>query len=217
VLLAMENLGIDVTAMIAGLGVGGIAVALAVQNILGDLFGSLSIVLDKPFVVGDFIIVGDKLGTVEKIGLKTTRLRALSGEQLIFSNMDLLSSRIQNFKRMSERRVLFSFGVEHSTPIEQVQRIPGIIREAIESQERTRFDRAHFFKFGESSLDFEAVYFMLVPDYNSFMDVQQKVNFELLRRLKADGVVFAQPVRKLHLMSVPEVGAGRDRVAPAAT
>jgi small-conductance mechanosensitive channel len=200
-LLALDNLNIDVTAMIAGLGVGGIAVALAVQNILGDLFGSLSIVLDKPFVVGDFIIVGDKMGTVEKIGLKTTRVRALSGEQLIFSNMDLLGSRIQNYKRMNERRIVFSFRVEYGTPAEQLERIPVIVRQAIESQQRTRFDRAHFQKFGDFSLDFEAVYYMLVPDYNAFMDVQQAVNLEIYRRLQSDGVRFAIPTHKLHLAS----------------
>jgi small-conductance mechanosensitive channel len=213
VLLALENLNIDVTAMIAGLGVGGIAVALAVQNILGDLFASLSIVLDKPFVVGDFIIVGDKLGTVEKIGLKTTRVRSLWGEQLIFANSDLLSSRIQNYKRMNERRVVFSFSVEYGTPAEKLEKIPVIVREAIERQARTRFDRAHFFKFGPSSLDFEVVYYVLVPDYNAYMDVQQAVNLELYRRLQEEGVRFAIPAQKLHLASAVPL---RTEVAPGA-
>jgi small-conductance mechanosensitive channel len=200
-LLALDNLGIDVTAMIAGLGVGGIAVALAVQNILGDLFGSLSIVMDKPFVVGDFIIVGDKMGTVEKIGLKTTRVRALGGEQLIFSNSDLLGSRIQNYKRMNERRIVFGFGVEYGTTPELLERVPGIVREAIERQTQTRFDRAHFKAFGASSLDFEAVYYMLVPDFNAYMDVQQAVNLELFRRLRDEGVSFAFPTQTLHVAS----------------
>jgi len=200
-LLALDNLGIDVTAMIAGLGVGGIAVALAVQNILGDLFGSLSIVMDKPFVVGDFIIVGDKMGTVEKIGLKTTRVRALGGEQLIFSNSDLLGSRIQNYKRMNERRIVFGFGVEYGTTPELLERMPGIVREAIERQTQTRFDRAHFKGFGASSLDFEAVYYMLVPDFNAYMDVQQAVNLELFRRLRDEGVNFAFPTQTLHVAS----------------
>jgi small-conductance mechanosensitive channel len=201
VLLALDNLNIDVTAMIAGLGVGGIAVALAVQNILGDLFGSLSIVLDKPFVVGDFIIVGDKMGTVEKIGLKTTRVRALGGEQLIFSNSDLLASRIQNYKRMNERRIVFAFGVEYGTTPEQLEKIPAIVKDAILHQDRTRFDRAHFKAFGASSLDFEAVYFMLVPDFNAYMDVQQGINLELFRRLRDEGVSFAFPTQTLHVAS----------------
>lgn len=204
VLLALENMNVDVTAMIAGLGVGGIAIALAVQSILGDLFGSLTIVLDQPFVVGDFIIVGDKLGTVEKIGLKTTRLRSLGGEQLVFSNSDLLSSRIQNYKRMNERRIVFGLGVEYSTPPETLEQIPKMIRKAIESQDRTRFDRAHFQKFGPSSLDFEAVYYMLVPDYNSFMDTQQAVNFSLVRQFRDAGISFAFPTQTLHVASLPE-------------
>ncbi len=210
VLLALENLGVDVTAMIAGLGVGGIAVALALQNVLGDLFGSLSIVLDKPFVVGDFIIVGDKLGTVEKIGLKTTRLRSLGGEQLIFANSDLLSSRIQNYKRMNERRIVFSFGVEYGTAVEKLEAIPGVVRKAIESQERTRFDRAHFKAFGDSSLDFEVVYYMLVPDYNAYMDVQQAVNLALFRNLTGAGISFAFPTRTLHLASATPLAVTRD-------
>jgi small-conductance mechanosensitive channel len=218
-LLALDNLNIDVTAMIAGLGVGGIAVALAVQNILGDLFGSLSIVLDKPFVVGDFIIVGDKMGTVEKIGLKTTRVRALGGEQLIFSNSDLLGSRIQNYKRMNERRIVFGFGVEYGTTPEQLEKIPAIVKDAVLHQSRTRFDRAHFKAFGASSLDFEAVYFMLVPDFNAYMDVQQGINLELFRRLKELGVSFAFPTQTLHLASATPLRAevaGRDR-APVAS
>ena len=140
-LLILENLGVEVSALVAGLGVGGVAVALAAQNVLGDLFASLSIVLDKPFILGDFIAVGDFLGSVEHIGLKTTRLRSLSGEQLVFSNNDLLQGRIRNYKRMYERRIQFSLGVEYSTPADQVAAIPGMIREAIVDQGKTRFDR----------------------------------------------------------------------------
>lgn len=196
-LLGLDNLGVDVTAMIAGLGVGGIAVALAVQNILGDLFASLSIVLDKPFVVGDFIVVGDRAGTVEKIGLKTTRLRSLSGEQLIFANSDLLGSRIQNFKRMQERRAVFTLGVTYQTPIEVLERIPRMLRECIEAQSGARYDRAHFKAFGASSLDFECVYWVLVPEFNSYMDVQQAINLEVARRFQAHGIDFAYPTQTL--------------------
>ena len=198
-LVALDTAGIDITALIAGLGVGGIAVALAVQNILGDLFASLSIVLDKPFVIGDFIIVGDMMGTVEHIGLKTTRVRSLSGEQLVFSNNDLLSSRIRNFKRMQERRVLFSFGVVYQTPRDVLERIPGIVREVVESRTDTRFDRAHFARFGASSLDFEVVYYMLVPDYNVYMDTQQAINLELFQRIEEAGAEFAYPTQTVFL------------------
>lgn len=200
-LVALDTANIDITALIAGLGVGGIAVALATQNILGDLFASLSIVLDKPFVIGDFIIVGELMGTVEHIGLKTTRVRSLSGEQLVFSNNDLLSSRIRNYKRMSERRALFSFGVTYETPKEKLERIPGIVREVVEAQENARFDRAHFQRYGASSLDFEVVYYMLVPDYNAYMDTQQAINLELFSRMAGMGVDFAYPTQMVYVNS----------------
>jgi small-conductance mechanosensitive channel len=198
-LVALDTADVDITALIAGLGVGGIAVALAVQNILGDLFASLSIVLDKPFVIGDFIIVGDMMGTVEHIGLKTTRIRSLSGEQLVFSNNDLLSSRIRNYKRMNERRALFSFGVTYQTTRDQLERIPEIVREAIEAEENTRFDRAHFKGYGDSTLDFEVVYYMLVPDYNAYMDTQQAINLALFERLADLGVDFAYPTQTVYV------------------
>ncbi len=209
-LLALQNLGVDITALIAGLGVAGIAVALAVQNILGDLFASLSITLDKPFVPGDFIVLGTEMGTVEKIGLKTTRVRSLSGEQLVFSNNDLLSSRVRNFKRMFERRVVFGFGVLYSTPPDMLEKIPGIVREAIEAEELARFDRCHFYRFGDSSLDFETVYHVKSPEYNKYMDTQQRVCMHLVRQFKEMGIGFAFPTRTLHLESVPsEVHAAR--------
>ncbi|MDT8435981.1 MAG: mechanosensitive ion channel family protein [Gemmatimonadota bacterium] len=198
-LVLLDNLGIDITALVAGLGVGGIAIALAVQNILGDLFASLSILIDKPFLVGDFLAVGDMLGTVEAIGLKTTRLRSLSGEQLVFANTDLLQSRIRNYGRMSERRVLFSFGVIYQTPPDLAGRIPGIVRDTIESCERTRFDRCHFKAFGDSSLVYETVYYMMVPDYNAYMDVQQEINLALLERFDREGIEFAYPTQLLYL------------------
>lgn len=202
-LLGLENLGFDITALVAGLGVGGIAVALAVQNILGDLFASLSIVLDKPFVIGDFIIVDNLLGTVEHVGLKTTRVRSLSGEQLVFANADLLRSRIRNYKRMFERRVVFSIGVTYQTPHEKLARIGSLIRDVIQAEEDTRFDRAHFQAYGDSSLNFEVVYYVLKPDYNLYMDIQERINLELYRRFEAEGIEFAYPTRTLYLHSEP--------------
>jgi small-conductance mechanosensitive channel len=212
-LLGLDNLGVDVTALVAGLGVGGIAVALAVQSILGDLFASLSIVLDKPFVLGDFLIVGEHLGAVEHIGLRTTRIRSLSGEQLVFSNTDLLGARIRNFGRMTERRVAFSVGVTYGTPPEKLRRIPDVIREAIESRERTRFDRSHFKQFGNFSLDFESVYYVLAPDYNLFMDIQQAIQLEIYERFAAEGIEFAYPTQTIHVAG-RNGRAGED--APAA-
>jgi small-conductance mechanosensitive channel len=198
-LLLLDNLGYNVTTLIAGLGVGGVAVALAVQNILGDLFASLSIVLDKPFVNGDFIIIDQHMGTVERIGLKTTRVRSLSGEQIVVSNSDLLKSRVRNFKRMIERRVLFSVGVTYQTPREQVAAIPGMIREIIEGVDNTRFDRSHFKEFGDSSLNFETVYYVLSPDYAVYMDIQQTINLEIMKRFEELGIEIAYPTRTLFL------------------
>lgn len=199
VLLALDNFGIHITALVAGLGVGGIAIALAVQNILGDLFGSMSIVLDKPFVIGDCILVDDLMGTVEHIGLKTTRLRSLSGEQLVFANSDLLKSRIRNYQRMEERRVVFSLGVVYETPPEKLAAIPGMIKEIIEAQELAHFERSHFRKFGPSSLDFENVYHVKSPDYRTYMDVQQAINLAVCRRFQEEGIEFAYPTQTILL------------------
>jgi small-conductance mechanosensitive channel len=198
-LAALDNLGVNITTMIAGLGVGGIAVALAAQNILGDLFASLSIVLDKPFAVGDFLSIGEFLGSVEKVGIKTTRLRSLSGEQLVFSNNDLLSSRIRNYGRMFERRVVFSLGVTYQTPAAMLRLIPDILREAVESQEKVRFDRAHFQKYGDFALIFEVVYYVLSADYNEYMDIQQAINLKVYEDFDANGIEFAYPTQTLYI------------------
>jgi small-conductance mechanosensitive channel len=202
-LLLLDNLGIDVTTLIAGLGIGSIAVALALQGILGDLFASLSIVFDKPFEIGDFIIVDDMMGSVEHIGLRTTRIRSLSGEQLVFANTDLLASRIRNYKRMAERRVQFQFGVEYGTSQELLARIPVLIRELVEGAADTRFDRSHFKAFGAYSLDFETVYYVLSADYNRFMDIQQELNLAIYRRFHELGIQFAFPTETLMIRSGP--------------
>lgn len=196
-LLALDNLGVDVTALIAGLGVGGIAVALAVQNILGDLFASLSIVVDKPFVIGDFVVVDGYSGTVEYVGLKTTRIRSITGEQIVFSNGDLLKARIRNYKRMYERRITFNFGVLYQTSPDQIEKIPQMVTEIIAAQPLARLDRVHFFRFGESSLDFEVVYWMTDPQYVQYMNTQQAINLALMRAFAREGIGFAYPTRSL--------------------
>jgi len=196
-LVALNRLGYDVTALITGLGVGGIAIALAVQNVLGDLFAALAIVLDKPFVVGDTIGVDTFTGTVEQIGLKTTRLRSLNGELLIFSNADLLKGRIRNFKRMQERRIVFTIGVSYDTPADTVARIPTIIREAVTAQQQVRFDRSHFVAYGESALNFETVYFVLTADYLTHVDVLQAINLQILRQFATEKIEFAYPTRTI--------------------
>ncbi|MGQ0703589.1 MAG: mechanosensitive ion channel family protein [Gemmatimonadales bacterium] len=211
-LLALSNLGVNVTALVAGLGIGGVAVALALQNILGDLFASLSIVLDKPFVVGDFVVVGDLMGTVERIGLKTTRVRSLSGEQLIFGNRDLLQSRIRNFKRMHERRVQFQLGVVYETPTEKLRSLPGLLRSLVVAQPGVRFDRAHFKSFDDFALTFEIVYFVLDPDHNRYMDIHQGLLFAIAERFEKEGIAFAYPTRTLYVHSA----AAAAPAAPAA-
>jgi small-conductance mechanosensitive channel len=188
---AIQTLGFNVTTLIAGLGIGGVAVALATQNILGDLFASLSIVVDKPFVLGDAIMVDTQSGTVEHIGLKTTRLRASGGEELIISNGELLKSRIRNFKRMSERRATTRLTVAHSTPVAALERIPHLLRAAVEKHENARFDRAHFVAFGDIAYEFELTYAVNSPDYRAFLDVQQAVNLDILRALETERVELA--------------------------
>lgn len=196
-LLFLDNLGVDITALVASLGIGGIAVALAVQNVLGDVLASLAIVLDKPFQTGDFIVADDTLGTVEYIGVKTTRLRSLSGEQVICANADLLKTRIRNFKRMAERRIRFGFGIVYQTAADVVEQIPEMVRGVVEAQPDTRFERAHLLAFGESALEFEVVFHVLDPDYNRYMDVQQAINIGLMRRFEREGINFAYPTRTL--------------------
>jgi small-conductance mechanosensitive channel len=210
-LLALSRLGYDVTTLITGLGVGGIAIALAVQNVLGDLFAALAIVLDKPFLVGDAISVDTMTGTVENIGLKTTRIRSVNGEQLIFSNADLLKSRIRNFKRMQERRVVLTIGVSYDTAPDTVARIPDMLREAVEAQEQVRFDRSHFMSYGESALSFETVYFVLTADYLAYANINQAVNLAVFRRFTEEKISFAFPTRTILVRGAPPEAVG---VAP---
>lgn len=204
-LLVVANLGFDVTALITGLGIGGIAIALAVQNVLGDLFASLAIVLDKPFVVGDFIAVDGMNGTVEHVGVKTTRVRSLSGEQLIFGNANLLGTSIRNYGRLRERRIVFTIGVEYATPREKLKAIPGWLRQAVEAQKQTRFDRAHLRSFGDSAIEFEVVYYVLEPNYALYMDVQQAINLVVHEVFEREGIEFAFPSRTVFLRGLEPV------------
>lgn len=195
-LLALDNLGVNITALLAGLGVGGIAVALALQNILGDLFASLSIVLDKPFEVGDGIQVGERAGIVERIGLKTTRIRSVTGEQLIFSNANLLSSQIQNFRRMNERRQLFNIGIIYELPNETLKKIPGWLKDAVESlSPNVRFDRSHLKSFGDFAINFEVSYYVLSSEMKAAMDAQQEINFKILDIFERENISFAYPTQ----------------------
>lgn len=192
-LVALQNLGINVTTLVTGLGITGVAVALAVQNILGDLFAALSIVVDKPFVVGDTIAVDAFTGTVEKVGLKTTRVRALSGELVIFSNADLLRSRVRNITSLRERRVVFTLGVTFDTPADVLPRVPVLLREIVEGTPNLRFERSHFTRIGESALEFETVYWVTSPDFMIYRDAAQLVNLGVLRRFSDQGIAFAFP------------------------
>jgi small-conductance mechanosensitive channel len=208
-MLALDNLGIDVGPLVASLGIGGIAMALALQGVLGDLFASLSIIFDKPFVVGDYIQVGDLEGTVQHVGLKSTRIQALTGEQLVFSNADLLGSRIRNFQLRQERRCAFTLGVTYDTAPEKLERIPGLIREIIESRGQTRFDRSFFMVFGDSALNFETVYHMLVADFQTYGETHNAINLAIVRRFAEEGIEFAYPTQKIYVEGVnPGVPGG---------
>ena len=208
VILTIDNLGFDPTTIIAGLGVGGIAVALALQNVLGDLIASLSIILDKPFEVGDFIVIDNMSGDVEHIGLKTTRLRSISGEQLVLSNNDLLQSRVKNYKRMDTRRILFSLGVVYETSYDNLVRIPVLIKEIIDAKPKARFVRAHFRSYGDFALNYEIVYFVLTPLFDDYMDIQQNVNLKIFKKFSEEGIEFAYPTRKVFLESMDVASAG---------
>jgi len=199
ILVALSNLGIQIGPLLAGLGVGGVAVALALQNILGDLFASLSIVLDKPFVIGDTIIVGESTGTVEYVGLKTTRLRSVTGEQIVISNSDLLRSRIRNMKRMHERRVQFDLAVPQRTANGVLARVPVLIRQCVEAQPLLRFDRSHLRDFANYACNFETVCWVRSADYELFAKAQNGLNLELHRRLAEEGIELARPVQTVVL------------------
>lgn len=198
-LFTLSNLGIKITTIIAGLGVGGIAVALALQKILGDFFSSLSIVLDKPFVIGDFIIIDQYLGEVEKIGLRTTRIRSLSGEQIIFSNSDLLGARIRNYKRMKERRIVFNLHLALETPSEKLRSAVSIIQAVVMAKKQVRFDRCHFMKISMISIEIETVYWVLSDDYNIYMDIQQDILFEIKNAFESEGIAFSYPTQTVQV------------------
>lgn len=199
-LFLLSNMGINVSSVIAGLGIGGIAVALALQNILTDLFSSFAIYFDKPFEVGDFIIVNDKVGVVEKIGIKTTRIRALQGEEIVISNKELTSSQIQNFKKLTERRIVFGFGLVYGTSNEKLKKVKNIVEDIFEKIENTRLDRCHFSRFDDSALFFEVVYFVDSPEYNIYMDIQEKINLELKDTFEKEKIEMAFPTRTVHLV-----------------
>jgi len=195
----LDNLGVKISAVIAGLGIGGIAVALAAQAVLGDLFSYFVIFFDRPFEIGDFIIVGDKLGLVEHIGIKTTRIRSLSGEQLVFSNTDLTNSRVHNFKKMERRRVVFKLGVVYQTPSAKLRKIPGIVKDIVSKQNDATFDRGHFAAYGDFSLNFEFVYFVDGADFNKYMDIQQAINLSIYEAFENEGIEFAYPSQTLFI------------------
>lgn len=195
----VNNLGYNVTTIITGLGIGGIAIALAAQTILGDLFSYFIIFFDRPFEIGDYVTVGAAAGNIEKVGIKTTRIRTLNGEQLVCSNTYLTNNPLHNFKRMEQRRIVFKFGIVYQTPVGLVKQIPDLVKSIIASKENVRADRGHFSGFGASSLDFEFIYFIESPDYTLYMDRQQEIYFEILSKFEELGIDFAYPTQTLFL------------------
>lgn len=200
-IFVLSNLGIEVTSLIAGLGIGGIAIAFALQGILSDLFASFSIYFDKPFRIGDFIVIGSDMGTVEKIGIKTTRLRTLQGEELVVSNAELTTARVQNFKKMEERRIVTEFGITYETSAENLRAVNGIVKEIVDRVDGIRFDRVHFKTFGDSALIFELVYYVTSDDYVQYMDGQEQLNLELFDAFAQKGIDFAYPTQTLRFDS----------------
>ncbi len=199
IIFLLDNLGFEVNTVVAGLGIGGIAVALAAQALLGDLFSYFSILFDRPFELGDFIIIGDFMGTVEHIGIKTTRINSLGGEQLVFSNTDLTNSRVRNYKRMQKRRIVFKLGVTYQTALQQLKEIPAIITNIIKNVSDTALDRVHFSSYGDFSLNFEIVYYVLTGDYGKYMNVQQEINLAIKEEFEKQGIEFAYPTQTLFL------------------
>jgi len=200
----LDNLGFRINTVIAGLGIGGIAVALAAQNILGDLFAYFTIMFDRPFEIGDFIIVGEYMGVVNHLGVKTTRIGSLGGEQIVMSNKDLTDSRVRNYKRMERRRVLFRLGVTYQTPFGNLKEIPELIAGVIRGVEDTVFDRAHFFSYGDFSLVFEVVYYVMGNDYTRYMDIQQEINLGIHEEFEKRKIDFAYPTQTLYLSRAPQ-------------
>lgn len=199
VLLVLDNLGFDITALIAGLGIGGLAVAIAAQAVLGDMLAAFSIYFDKPFKKGDFIIVGSDMGVVKHVGIKTTRIQALGGQELVMSNKELTESRVNNYKRMEKRRIQFGFGVVYGTPVKKLKKIPEWTKKIIDSTKLCKSDRVHFKQFGASSLDFECVYYIDTSDYNKYMDAQQEINVKLAEKFEKEKVEFAFPTQTIYL------------------
>jgi len=200
-LMLLANLGIEIMPLVAGLGIGGVAIALAVQNLLGDLFASLSIALDKPFRVGDALAVGDEKGTVEAIGIKSTRLRSNSGELIVISNGDLLKSRVRNYTRLTDRRAELRLRIAYETPPELIAGLPKVIEAAIRAEKRARFERAHFVRYGDYALEYEATYVVESSEYPDFLDAQQSINLRLLEELSRRGIALAYPTSRS--MAIP--------------
>jgi small-conductance mechanosensitive channel len=197
--IILDNMGVKITALITGLGIGGIAIALAAQAILVDLFSYFTIFFDRPFQIGDFIVVGEYKGTVEHIGIKTSRIRSLGGEELVFSNTDLTNSRVKNYKRMQKRRVVFQIGVTYDTTLANIKEIPSIIKKIINSIADTEFDRAHFFSYGDFSLNYEIVFYVINNDYIKYMDIREKINISIMEEFEKRAIEFAFPTQTLHI------------------
>ena len=202
IIFVLSNMGIEVTSLIAGLGIGGLAIAFALQGVLSDLFASFSIYMDKPFRIGDYIVLGADSGVVERIGVKTTRIRTLQGEELVVSNAELTTARVQNFKKMKERRTAMQFGITYETSHDKVKAINGIVERIFESIEGSRLDRVHFTTFADSALLFDVVFYVDSPDYADFLDRQQQFNFELMSKFAEIGVEFAYPTQTLYTKTV---------------
>jgi len=198
-LMLLDNIGIEITPLVASLGIGGVAIAIALQSVLADLFSAFAIYFDKPFKEGDFIIIGDDMGTVKHIGIKTTRIQSLSGQELVVSNSELTSTRVNNYKKMERRRIAFQIGVEYSTPSKKLKKINSIVEKVVKNVDKATLDRVHFKSFGDFSLNYEIVYYVETPDYAKFMDIQEAINLALFEEFEKEKISFAFPTQTLHI------------------
>ncbi|MEA3304403.1 MAG: mechanosensitive ion channel family protein [Patescibacteria group bacterium] len=205
ILLILSNLGVEITSLVASLGIGGIAIAFALQNVLSDIFASFTLFFDKPFQVGDYILVGSDSGVVQKIGMKSTRIQTLQGEEMIISNQELTNARVQNFKRMEKRRIVFSLGLTYDTTAEKLKKAKEIVKDIINTDTQTELGRVHFKSFGDFSLNFEIVYYVLTRDYNVYMDIQERINLEIKQQFeKEGGLEMAFPTQTIHTSIIPD-------------
>ncbi len=199
ILILLQNLGVEISVLLGGVGIAGLAISFALQSVLEDIFAFFSIYFDKPFEIGDFVIVGEEKGTIEKIGIKSTRIRTLQGQELVMSNRELTSKQIHNYRKMKERRIVFNFGITYETDYKKLKKVNKIVKKIFNNIKDARLDRVHFQDFGDFSLDYEIVYYVVTQDYYTYMNTQEVINLALFKEFEIEGISFAYPTKRVIL------------------